>query len=226
VALDYADVNLVSIPEEIGDVEAASLGCRFITAFRAVVDQGKVEENQYVAVHGCGGVGLSAIQIASALGARVVAVDIRKEALELAREQGAFALVHAGKAGMVPEMVRELSGGGVHVSLDALGSSETCLNSIASLRKRGKHIQIGLMTGAHQAPAIPMDRVLAHELEILGSHGMQAHRYPEMLEMIRAGQLQPGRLVEKTISLEAAAKALPAMGNYPQCGIWVIHSFD
>ena len=179
-----------------------------------------------MAVHGCGGVGLSAIQIASALGARVIAVDIRKEALELARQEGAFALVDAGETANVPELVRELTGGGVHVSLDALGSSETCLNSIGSLRKRGKHIQIGLMTETHRAPAIPMDRVLAHELEILGSHGMQAHRYPEMLEMILSGQLQPGRLVEKTISLEAAAKALPGMGNYPQSGIWVINSFD
>src|SRR6476469_10047231 len=76
VAVDHADTNLVRLPEEMDFVRAASLGCRFITSFRAVVDQGKVAAGQFVAVHGCGGVGLSAIMIAKAFGANVVAVDI------------------------------------------------------------------------------------------------------------------------------------------------------
>jgi len=225
VALDYADTNLVSLPEEISDETAATLGCRFITSFRAVVDQGKVQGGQYVAVHGCGGVGLSAIMIARALGAQVIAVDIRDEALALAAELGAIATVNASASADVAEEVRSLTDGGAHVSLDALGSQATCFNSIANLRKRGRHIQIGLMTGDHQHPRIPMDRVLAHELEILGSHGMQAHRYPEMLSMIQQGKLMPEKLIQGRISLEEAQYALPTMDAFAKPGVRVITSF-
>jgi alcohol dehydrogenase len=78
------------------------------------------------------------------------------------------------------------------------------------------------MTGNHQHPNVPMDKVLANELEILGSHGMQAHRYPEMLEMIRIGKLQPQQLIEKTIDLAEAAEALTQMDRFPNRGVVVI----
>ncbi|MDX1332811.1 MAG: zinc-dependent alcohol dehydrogenase family protein [Robiginitalea sp.] len=225
VAIDYADTNLVRLPEEIESVTAATLGCRFITAFRAVVDQGKVSGGQVVAVHGCGGVGLSAIMIASALGAEVIAVDIREDSLELARDLGAAYALNASRMQNIPARIKELTSGGVHVSLDALGHPETCFNSIAGLRKRGRHIQVGLMAGDHRHPKIPMDLVIAHELEILGSHGMQAHRYPEMLRMIEGGKLHPEKLIEKTLTLEAAARALPAMDRFEHKGVLVIDRF-
>jgi alcohol dehydrogenase len=95
VALDYADTNLVALPEDLDFATAASLGCRFVTSFRAVVDQGRVSPGEWVAVHGCGGVGLSAIMIASAMGANVVAVDLTDEKLAFAREMGAVATVDA-----------------------------------------------------------------------------------------------------------------------------------
>ncbi len=191
VAIDRADVNLVHVPDELDDVTAASLGCRFATSFRAIVDQGKVSAGQWVAVHGCGGVGLSAIMIASAVGANVVAIDIADEKLEFARSVGAVATINSLNATDVVENVMEITKGGAHVSIDALGSPTTCFNSIANLRKRGKHVQIGLMLADHRHPALPMDKVIANELEILGSHGMQAYRYDAMLEMIRAGKLHP-----------------------------------
>ncbi|MEK6155575.1 zinc-dependent alcohol dehydrogenase family protein [Flavobacteriaceae bacterium 3-367] len=225
VALDYADTNLVKLPEEISDITAATLGCRFITSFRAVVAQGKVAPDQYVAVHGCGGVGLSAIMIAKAYGAKVIAIDINEDTLSLATELGAMATVNASNSQDVVSQVRELTQGGAHVSLDALGSATTCFNSIANLRKRGKHIQVGLMTGNHQHPKIPMDRVIADELELIGSHGMQAHKYPEMLEMIRTGKLQPHKLVERRISLEESLGALADMDKFKNKGILVINSF-
>ena len=223
--LDHADINLVKLPGEITDETACLLGCRFITSFRAVVAQGRVKGGEFVAVHGCGGVGLSAIMIASALGAQVIAVDINDATLQLARELGATAVVNSRNSADVVGEIRELTGGGAHVSLDALGHPETCFNSIANLRKRGKHIQVGLMAGAHQHPKIPMDRVIAHELEILGSHGMQAHRYPEMLEMIRSGRLRPEKLLERTVSLEDAVQLLPAMNEFKNKGVTVITSF-
>ena len=225
VAIAYADTNLVLLPDEINDSTAAILGCRFITSYRAVVAQGQVRENQYVAVHGCGGVGLSAIMIAKAHGAQVIAIDINDETLKLARELGATTTINANNNSNVLSQIKEVSRGGVHISLDALGSEITCLNSINSLRKRGKHIQVGLMTENHKHPKIPMDKVIANELEILGSHGMQAHKYEEMLQLIKKGKLKPQRLLEKTISLEDAVEALPNMNSFAHKGVLVINSF-
>ena len=225
VALDFADTNLVKIPEEISDITASILGCRFVTAFRGIVAQGQVTGGQYVVVHGCGGVGLSAIMIAQALGAQVIAVDINDDTLNFAKELGASTTVNAANSPNVIEEIMNITNGGAHVSVDALGSQITCFNSISNLRKRGKHIQIGLMTGNHQHPKVPMDKVLSNELEIIGSHGMQAYKYPEMLEMIKNGKLHPEKLIERTISLEEATKELPNMGKFKNKGILVIDSF-
>src|SRR5689334_17336497 len=132
VALDAADVNLVAVPDGLDLATAAALGCRYATAFRAVVQVARVRAGEWVAVHGCGGVGLSAVQIAATAGARVVAVDVNPAALALARELGAEHVLDG--AGDVPAAVAELTGGGAHVSLDALGAAVTCVNSISSLR--------------------------------------------------------------------------------------------
>lgn len=225
VAIDRADVNLVHVPDELDDVTAASLGCRFATSFRAVVDQGKVSAGQWVAVHGCGGVGLSAIMIANAVGANVIAIDIADEKLDFARAVGAVATINAANTTDVIHNVLEVTRGGAHVSIDALGSPATCFNSIASLRKRGKHIQIGLMLADQRHPAVPMDKVIANELEILGSHGMQAYRYEAMLEMIQAGKLHPEKLIGKTITLDEAPRELASMNSFRGTGITVISRF-
>jgi alcohol dehydrogenase len=225
VALDYADSNLVKIPHDIDDVTAATLGCRFITAFRGIVAQGKVKEGQHVAIHGCGGVGLSAVMIASALGAQVTAIDINDDTLALASELGASSVINASEVIDVSDAVKTVTYGGAHVSMDALGSAETCSNSISGLRKRGKHIQVGLMTRDHKDIQVPMARILADELEIIGSHGMQAHKYSEMLEMISSGKLHPGKLIERTMNLKEVAKALPEMNRFEHKGVLVIDSF-
>jgi len=225
VAIQRADINLVRLPETMTFETASSLGCRFVTSFRAVVDQGRVLPGQWVAVHGCGGVGLSAIMIANALGANVIAIDIGASQLELAKAVGAVAVVDASQSDNVVEVVREISGGGVHVSIDALGSQQTCFNSIANLRKRGRHVQVGLMTGQHQHPNIPMDSVLANELEIVGSHGMQAYRYPEMMKMIEQRKLMPVKLVAALISLEQSLTALVSMDQPGRAGVTVINQF-
>ncbi|WP_222983297.1 zinc-dependent alcohol dehydrogenase family protein [Flagellimonas meishanensis] len=225
VVVEFADTNLVKLPEEISNETAALLGCRFITAYRAIVDQGGVRGGQFVVVHGCGGVGLSAIMIANTLGAQTIAIDINDETLALAKELGAVETINAQRTTDVISQVKSLTNGGAHVSIDALGNPATCFNSVANLRKRGKHIQVGLMTGEHKHPKIPMDMVVANELEIVGSHGMQAFKYPEMLEMIKNGKLSPEKLIEKTISLEDAVTALPNMDKFGNKGVLVINSF-
>ncbi|MBM4041452.1 MAG: zinc-dependent alcohol dehydrogenase family protein [Planctomycetes bacterium] len=225
VALHYADVNLVRLPDEVDFVTAASLGCRFATSFRAIVAQGRVLPGQWVAVHGCGGVGLSAIMIAAALGANVVGVDIQEDKLRFAEWLGAARTVNASEVSDVAQAVRDLTGGGAHVSVDALGSPATCANSVLCLRKRGRHVQVGLLLAEQSAPPVPMDRVIARELEILGSHGMQAHRYGEMLAMVAAGKLRPDRLIGKTVSLEEAVEELTAMDRFRGTGVTVINRF-
>ncbi|MBA7521029.1 alcohol dehydrogenase [subsurface metagenome] len=224
VAIDYADINLVHLPESIDFVTGASLGCP-LTSFRAIVTQGKVSAGQWVAVYGCGGVGLSAIMIANALGANVVAVDITNEKLDLARSIGAIETINVNEVKNVAEKVVDTTNGGAHVSVDALGSHKTCIQSISGLRKQGKHIQIGLMVDEESNPPIPMDKVIANELEILGSHGMQAHEYSRLLEMIEKGKLHPEKLIKKIISLEEALNELVNMNSFTGTGITVINKF-
>jgi D-arabinose 1-dehydrogenase-like Zn-dependent alcohol dehydrogenase len=222
VALDAADVNLVGLPAGMPFATAAGLGCRFATAFRAVTGVARVRPGEWVAVHGCGGVGLSAVQVAVAAGARVVAVDVAPGALELARSFGAEHVVD-GSAADVPVAVAELTGGGAHASLDALGAAVTCGNSIRSLRPRGRHVQVGLLPPALGRPEIPMELVVAGELALLGSHGMAAADYPAMLSLIEAGRLYPERLVTRELALDDAGPVLAAVGGEP--GIAVVTSF-
>ena len=224
VEIRHADVNLVSLPSTIDDVTAASLGCRFATAFRAIVAQGRVQAGEWVAVHGCGGVGLSAVMIASAVGARVIAIDIRRDRLNMAIRCGAKHVIDASDRDVVAE-IRDLTAGGAQVSLDSLGSRSTCWNSVRCLRKRGRHVQVGLMLGREADPPIPMGQVIAHELEILGSHGMQAFEYSRMLGMIDQGILQPELLISDRVSLSNAASLLPRMNEFPGQGVMVIDRF-
>jgi alcohol dehydrogenase len=225
VAIDHADTNLVALPENMDFATAASLGCRFVTSFRAVVDQGRVTPGEWVAVHGCGGVGLSAIMIASAMGANVVAVDLTEEKLDFARKVGAVATVNAATTPNVVKAIKQITNGGVHMSMDALGHPVTCANSINNLRRRGRHVQVGLMLGEHAKPQVPMAKIIAYELEIRGSHGMQAWRYPAMMDMIHTGKLRPELLVGKKYSLDEAPAALAAMGGFEGIGIGVVTRF-
>ncbi|HSV57118.1 MAG TPA: zinc-binding dehydrogenase, partial [Magnetospirillaceae bacterium] len=165
------------------------------------------------------------IMIAHAQGANVIAIDISPDKLEMAKSLGASVVIDARGTDVV-RAVLDHSGGGAHASIDALGSPVTCFNSIACLRKRGRHVQVGLMLGDHHHPAIPMDKVIAKELEILGSHGMQAHRYPTMLEMIRAGTLEPHKLIGRTISLGETPAELADMDSFKGTGVTVIDRFS
>ncbi len=222
VAVDYADTNLVRLPEDIDFATAASLGCRFATAFRAVVDQGAVAPDQWVAVHGCGGVGLSVIMIARAFGARVIAVDITQVKLNLALEMGACHVINSTGNSGVSEEIQQISNGGAELSIDAVGYSDACFNSVSCLGKRGKHVQIGLFQPGERNTRVPMDLVVEKELEIIGSHGMQAHRYPQMLDMVLSGELQVSRLIHKRINLDDVPSTLSAMDRFEDPGITVI----
>jgi D-arabinose 1-dehydrogenase-like Zn-dependent alcohol dehydrogenase len=210
VIVDRADVNLVRVPDRVDFVAAAALGCRFATAYRAVVAHGRVTRDQWVAVYGCGGVGLSAMMIAVGRGARVVAVDTSTQARAWAERFGAEVTLDA-RAGDVPIRVQEITGGGAHLSIDAIGLAATLADALAGLRPRGRHVQVGLLLADKRHPPVDMGAVVAKELEIVGSHGMAAHDYAGMLAEIVAGRLDPRRLVARTIELNEAPVALAGM---------------
>lgn len=224
VAVEHAEVNLVKAPDGLDPAHAAALGCRFITAFRAIVDRGRLHTGETLAVYGCGGVGLSAVMIGAALGARVVAVDVNRAALGRAVELGATATVDAATDDPAAA-VRDLTEGGAHVSLDAVGRTDVVINSVRSLRKHGRHIQAGLMFGEDAAPPIPMEPVIMGELEILGVRGMPATDYPRVFDLVSSGAVDPGRLVTDTVSLDGASAVLERMERWEDVGVTVIDRF-
>jgi alcohol dehydrogenase len=220
VQLHASDTNLVALPEQVDFPTAASLGCRFATAYRALVGRARLTDGEWVTVVGAGGVGLSAVMIARALGARVVAVDRNQEALAVASRLGAEHTLLAGGTD-IPAAVADLTGGS-HVAIDAVGSEQTCADAILSLRRRGRHVQVGLLPPVDGHPRVPMARVIGWELDLLGSHGMAAADYPGMMALIEQGALQPQRLIERTIGLDEAAALLPDFDQAPVAGMTMI----
>jgi D-arabinose 1-dehydrogenase-like Zn-dependent alcohol dehydrogenase len=221
VALHAADTNLVAVPEQVDFSTAASLGCRFATAYRALVGRARVTEGEWVTVVGAGGVGLSTVMIARFIGARVVAVDRNPEALAVAAELGAEHTLLADGTD-IPVAVTDVTGGGSHVAVDAVGSEQTCADAVLSLRRRGRHIQVGLLPPVDGHPRVPMARVIGWELDLLGSHGMAAADYPGMMALIEQGSMQPQRLIERTIGLDEAAALLPRFDRATVAGMTMI----
>jgi D-arabinose 1-dehydrogenase-like Zn-dependent alcohol dehydrogenase len=223
--LNHADVNYVPLPDSIDFVQASSMGCRYVTAFHGVLDQGHVRADESIVVYGCGGVGLSAIQIAAAVGARVIAVDLDERKLELAKKLGAMDVVNGRKTDPV-KAVRDLTQGGADVSVDALGIATTCRNAVASLRRRGRHVQIGLTTHSEKGEVgLPVDQIVLREIQFVGSLGIQSFRYPAILRMIERGLLQPRKLISETIPIERAFGVLQQMSTFENAGISVINQF-
>jgi propanol-preferring alcohol dehydrogenase len=220
-----AEVNLVHLPDEVDALSASALGCRFMTAYHGLVDRVRIRPGEWVVVFGAGGVGLSAVQIASALGARAVAVDISDEKLARATAEGALATVNAG-AGDPSEAVKEITRGGADVSVDALGAAATALPAILSLKKGGRHLQVGLTSQQDRGTiALPVDSMIFRELEFITSFGCPATSYPGLLALVAARRLDPKRLVSRTLPIEAINDALAAMTTFSTVGLNVITSW-
>jgi alcohol dehydrogenase len=226
VHVPYADYNAVELPANVSPVEMAGLGCRFATAYHGLAHRADLAPGDWVAVHGCGGVGLSAVHVADALGANVLAVDLADEKLAKAERLGADETVNAGETEDVPRAAAGVTDGGAHVSVDALGIAETCRNSIACLRKRGQHLQLGLTTDEERGEiALPTDAMTMNELTFLGSRGMAPTRYGELLRMMDRGTVSPAELVTREVALEDVPDRLAAMNDYGTVGIEVVTEF-
>ncbi|WP_435144180.1 zinc-dependent alcohol dehydrogenase family protein [Halobaculum sp. P14] len=218
----HADYNAMPLPEGVAPRDVAALGCRFMTAFHALAHRADVDGGDWVAVHGCGGVGLSAVHIADALGARVAAVDVSTDALDRARDAGADVTID-GRDAAVPDEIESVTGGGADVSMDALGRAETCRNSVDCLRVRGTHVQVGLTTDAEQGEvSLPTDVMTRWELDFVGARGMPPTRYDELLGLIEAGDLDPASLVGREVGLDEVSDRLAAMTRYETEGVEVL----
>ena len=226
VAVQAADFNLVKLPDSVDDAVAAGMGCRVTTAWRALRDRGALQSGEWIAVHGCGGVGLSAIMIAKALEARAVAIDVSEDALAMAMQFGADACINPTRTPDVPEAVRDITGGGAHLSVDALGIAVTFENSLRSLRKLGRHVQIGMPVGSHATVQLPLlDLVYARQLSICGTRGLGAAGFPDLLDLMETGKLDLSALVTERISLSAVGPALSRMDRGQPAGITIIDNF-
>jgi len=222
VGLHYAERNVVRLPDSLPYVAAASLGCRFVTAYRALVQLAALRQGETLVVFGCGGVGTSSISIARALGARSIAVDVDASKLELARSLGADTTLDASKDPDVAAHVVEVTRGGADVSIDALGSPITLKQSLKSLRKRGRHVQVGLLVGADSRPPVPMGRVIANELVLYGSHGIAASSYREVFDFIATRGVPLDRLVGPRLGLDEAPAHLAGMESHGGIGMAVV----
>ena len=224
VRVPSADSTLVRLPEGVDSFTAAALGCRFMTSYHGIVDQAAVRPGEWIAIFGIGGVGLSAVQIGVAVGARVIAVGRSEEKLAKARQEGAEVTIKADAD--APAHILEITGGGAAVTVDALGSVKTTLPALQSLGKYGRHVQLGL-TGPEEAGVMPMpmDLVVFKELRIVGSLGCPMSSYTGMLSMVAAGKLQPARLVESAIPVADAGKVLNDMTDYSTLGFSVINEW-
>lgn len=223
-----ADHNVIKLPDGVDPVDVAGLGCRFATAFHGLVHRVDVTPGDWVAVHGCGGVGLSAVHIADALGANVIAVDIMDEKLSAAEGLGADELVNATEVGNVPQAVKAHteSSRGADIAVDALGVAETCRNAINSLGKAGQHLQIGLTTGEDNGEVpLPVDNIVMDEREFYGSFGMPPNEYDEIFRMMERGKIDPGKIVTETVALEEVPDMVAGMGDYDTVGIPVCNEF-
>ncbi|WP_435075373.1 zinc-dependent alcohol dehydrogenase family protein [Halorubrum sp. HHNYT27] len=230
VAVPNADYNLVERPAWLDATAAAALGCRYMTAYHALAERAGLSGGESLAVHGCGGVGLSAIQLGDALGARVVAIDVDDDALSLATDLGADGAVNPSEVPddeSVPERVRDLTSGGADVSVDALGIAETCRNSVRSVRARGTHVQVGLTTEAERGEvSLPTDWMTRWEVSFLGSRGMPPTSYDDLFALIEATDVDPGALVSDEIGLTSVSDRLAALGEYDVHGVEVVTEFE
>jgi propanol-preferring alcohol dehydrogenase len=220
-----ADLNCVPLPAEVTDEDAAALGCRFMTAWHAVQHQAGLRAGEWLAVHGVGGVGLSAVQIGAALGAGVIAVDIDDRKLEAARTQGAAVTINARDAD-VAAAVKDATGGGAHVALGGLGAASLVRAAILGLRKGGRLVQVGLTSKEEQGiVGIPLDELIEAELTIIGSVGNPHIHLPALLQLVGDKRLDPAGLVTERVALDQAQGVLERMTGFDTVGFALIDRF-
>lgn len=216
--------NLARLPDSLTPALAAGLGCRVTTAFHALTGRAAVQAGEWLAVHGTGGIGLSVLLIGRALGARVVVVDVVPERLAHAVSLGAEVAIDA-RDGDVAARIIAATGGGAHVSVEALGIEATTNASLECLRPMGRHVQVGLPTGHTAKMQINMNAVYMKQLALFGTRGMPSWRYPSLLDLIARGVVDVRPIVARQVALSGATAELRAFDGPMAPGVAVITDF-
>lgn len=217
--------NLARLPDSLTPVVAAGLGCRVTTVWHALTDRAALQAGEWLAVHGTGGIGLSALLLGCAMGARVIVVDVVPEKLTHALTLGAEAAIDA-RDGDAAQRIVELTGGGAHLSIEALGIAATTNASIECLRPLGRHVQIGMPVGHTARMEINMNAVYMKNLALFGTRGMPSWRYPSLLSLIEAGRVDFTPLVAREVTLSGASAELRAFNGPTAPGVAVITGFS
>jgi D-arabinose 1-dehydrogenase-like Zn-dependent alcohol dehydrogenase len=227
VAIPRADLNCVRLPDEVSIEAGAALGCRFMTAWHGLNDLARVQPGEWVVVIGAGGgVGLSAVSLSQALGARVIAVDRSDEKLAAAQRAGAERVIKAVDDPF-EEQVLELTRGGADVSLDAVAKQSTVRSALLALRAGGRHVQVGMTDASEQGDiTIPIDRVVAGELKLLGVSGNPHANYAPLLELVRSGRCDPAALIGSRIALDDINDAFAKVRDYEAKGVVMVTQFN
>lgn len=225
IAVDHADHNLTALPEAVAPDLAAGLGCRVTTAWHALTGRAALRPGEWLVIYGGGGVGLSAMFLGRALGARVIVVDVVDDKLTYARKLGADAVVNAAKTDAV-EAVREITGGGADFALEALGIEATVVPALKSLKKLGRMVMVGMPAGDHVSMSIPMDAVYSGQLAFFGTRGMPSWRYPSLLSLIEGGLVDLTPFVTRRIALSQTTQELAAFDHAAPPGVAVITDFS
>lgn len=224
IAAPHADANLSRLPDNLEPAVAAALGCRVTTAWHALTGRAALKAGEWLAVFGGGGIGLSAMLLGRALGARVAVVDVVPEKLEYAKSLGADAVFDA-RRGDVPAAIKDVTNGGADIALEALGIEDTTRAALGSLRKLGRMVQVGMPTGRHATMEIPMDQVYSGQLALFGTRGMPSWRYPSLLAMISSCNVDFAPLVTRRVALSDVTKELAAFDGPAAPSVAVITEF-
>ena len=196
--------NLVRLPEGLPLQESAVISDAVSTPFHAVRNRGRVQGGDRVAIFGCGGVGINAVQIAAALGATVLAVDIDPKKLAQARELGASEAFNP-KEGDVPKAIRKLTKGGVDVAFEIVGKPQVLDQAFGSVRAGGTLVTVGY---SEETWNFAVHRVMFREMSVIGSLGCCSADYPTILGMVQSGKIRLGPVVGDRFPLEKINEAL------------------
>jgi succinate semialdehyde reductase (NADPH) len=208
---EYAVVpasDVFGLPDGLPLHESAILGCAVFTAYGAVRNSADLRAGESVAVVAVGGVGMNLVQVARAFGAaRVIAVDIQDEKLEMAKRLGATDVVN-GSRGDAVSIVRDLTHGqGVDVAFEALGRAETFVQASGMLRDGGRMVAIGIAPGTTTAP-VEITRLVRRSQRIIGSYGARTRTdMPQVLALAARGAFRPEHVVTRSYALEQVDQA-------------------
>ncbi|MBU0518205.1 zinc-binding dehydrogenase [bacterium] len=202
--------DAIPMPDDVPLEEGSIIADAISTPYHAVVNRGQVKAGDNVVIFGCGGVGINTVQVAAAVGASVIAVDIIPEKLEMAKKLGAQETINAKEVDRIDKVVKKMTGGGADVTFEAVGNPKTIQDAFACIRKGGRTVLIGY---THKTVELPASKIMFFEQEIIGSLGCRPVDYPKIVEMARTGKIKLKELVTGKFPLEGINDAFDLLRN-------------